>query len=596
MTSPFALRLQFLRDQLTQSSYDGFLVPMADEFQSEYVPASAQRIQFLSGFTGSAGFIIVLKDKAGFFTDGRYVLQAHQQVPTDLFQIYDSGVFSPTAWLIEHAPPYSKIAYDPWLHTAESITKLTKTMNEKNILLMAVTTNPIDAIWKDRPPAPTAPLVAYDIRFAGKSSSDKRAMIAEHLAKKNLSAAVLTDPTSVAWLLNIRGGDVANTPLPLSFAIVDAQGAVQLFVDPRKGAANLSHHLGCDVSILPIDQFSSALEHCGSYQLPIRIDPTEAASAIVDKLKSAHIKLDLGDDPCLLPKACKNDIEIEGMRAAHRRDGAALVTFLSWLEKAQIAGDVSEISADEKLASFRAQTPLYQGPSFDTISGVGAHGAIIHYRATPTTNRLLETGQLYLLDSGGQYLDGTTDVTRTIALGLPTQEMRDRYTRVLKGHIALAAIRFPEGTAGSDLDVLARQYLWAVGLDYNHGTGHGVGSYLGVHEGPQGISKRNHIALVPGMVVSNEPGYYKTGHYGIRLENLQLVTSSLDLPPAEKKMLGFESLTLVPFDRHLVDRSLLTEEERLWINTYHTKVRDQLNPLLDNNTRQWLDAATQPLA
>lgn len=592
MTSLYSSRLQALRNQLTQSGYDGFFVPMADEFQSEYVPASAQRINFLSGFTGSAGLIIVLKDKAGFFTDGRYVLQANQQVPNDLFEIYDGGQKSPTTWLKESITKGTKLAYDPWLHTFDGIEKFRKIILEKEAELSPIITNPLDVIWTDRPASPTAPIGAHDLCFTGQSSSDKRHAIAEQLVKGKLSAAILTDTTSIAWLLNIRGGDVPNTPLPLSFAILHANATVQWFVDPRKNTPSLLQYLGPDVNIKPIDQFVQALDACQSEPNPVRIDPADSASAIVERLKAANVRLDFGDDPCLLPKACKNSIEIDGMRAAHRRDGAALVKFLCWLEKAQISGEVSELSAEEKLAAYRAENKLYQGPSFDTISGVGAHGAIVHYRATSTTNRLLETGQLYLLDSGGQYLDGTTDVTRTISLGLPSPEMRDRFTRVLKGHIALASIRFPEGTSGSELDVLARQHLWAVGLDYNHGTGHGVGSYLGVHEGPQGISKRNHVPLKPGMVLSNEPGYYKAGHYGIRIESLQLVTQPVDLPDSEKKMMGFESLTLVPIDRRLIDIRLLTEQERSWLNAYHTRVRDLVGPLVDQDTGHWLDVAT----
>jgi Xaa-Pro aminopeptidase len=388
---------------------------------------------------------------------------------------------------------------------------------------------------------------------------------------------------------------VPNTPLPLSFAIIRDSGKVKWFVDPRKVTGGLQRHLGADVDIEHTEQFPHALDQLGREEKPIRIDAAESASWIIERLRTAKAKLEFGDDPCSLPKACKNSTELEGMRGAHRRDGAALVKFFAWLDRTLFADPITEISAEEKLAEFRAVNNLYRGPSFDTISGAGPDGAIVHYRATSTSDRKLESGQLYLLDSGGQYLDGTTDVTRTVAIGVPGNEQRDRFTRVLKGHIALAAIRFPEGTTGSELDVLARQYLWSVGLDYNHGTGHGVGSYLGVHEGPQGISRRSKVALKPGMVVSNEPGYYKAGSYGIRIENLQTVTEIVEIAGGEKKMLGFETLTLAPIDRKLIDVTMLTETEIAWLNAYHARVRETIRPLVDDVTAKWLDNATAKL-
>jgi Xaa-Pro aminopeptidase len=587
--------LKSLRDTLAKAGYDGFLVPMADEYQSEYVPASAQRIAFLSGFTGSAGFIAALKDKAAFFTDGRYTLQAAQQVSPDLFSIFDSGVKSQNEWLAENLTPGAKLAYDPWLHTYDSIERLKKAIAKTGAELVAAEKNPVDAIWHNRPAAPAAPIEPYEIAYAGKSADDKRIAIAGELKKKNLFAAVITDPASIAWLLNVRGGDVPNTPLPLSFAIIYANNRIKWFVDPRKLALGMQKYLGMHVESLDPGQFMHALDRLGHEDLPVRIDPTESASWIVERLQTAGAKLDFGEDPCILPKACKNSIELEGMRGAHRRDGAALVKFFAWLEEALLTDTVTEISAEEKLASFREMNNLYRGPSFDTISGTAGHGAIVHYRATTISNRKLEPGQLYLLDSGGQYLDGTTDVTRTIAIGAPTAEMRDRFTRVLKGHIALASIRFPEGTTGAELDALARQHLWAIGLDYNHGTGHGVGNYLGVHEGPQGISKRNKVPLKPGMVVSNEPGYYKAGQYGIRIENLQAVTDIAELGAAEKRMLGFETLTLVPIDRRLIDATMLTEAEREWINNYHARVRESIRPMVDEVAVKWLTEATRPI-
>lgn len=593
--SDYATRLQQLRDTMAKSGYDGFLVPMADEYQSEYVPESAQRIKFLSGFSGSAGFIAVLKDKAAFFTDGRYTLQATQQVPTDLFSVFDSGVKPLSEWLLENTNKDTKLAYDPWLHTYDSIDRLKKALASSGIELVATEANPVDTIWHDRPTQPLEPIDAYDLIYTGKSSADKRVALVEELKKNNLCAAVITDPASIAWLLNIRGNDVPNTPLPLSFAILYASGKVKWFVAPQKVTHGLNLHLGAQVTIEDPGQFIHALDQLGKETQPVRIDPAEAASAIVDRLKVAGTKLKLGDDPCVLPKACKNGTELEGMRSAHRRDGAALVKFFAWLDHELIAGTVTEISAEEKLSELRSANNLYRGPSFDTISGAGGHGAIVHYRATAASNRRLESGQLFLLDSGGQYLDGTTDVTRTVAIGAPTAEMRDRFTRVLKGHIALASVRFPEGTTGAELDALARQYLWAIGLDYNHGTGHGVGNYLGVHEGPQGISKRNKVALKPGMVVSNEPGYYKTGQYGIRIENLQAVVELVELTSSERKMLGFETLTLAPIDRRLIDVTLLTTDERDWLNNYHRRVRESLRPMIDISIVPWLLEATKSI-
>jgi len=590
--SVFAERLKSLRDELSILGLEGFLVPMADEYQSEYVPPSAQRIAFLSGFTGSAGFIIVLKDKAAFFTDGRYTLQASQQVPGDLFTVFDSADKSPSDWLSENARAGSKIAFDAWLHTADQINRLKKAIEKAAATLSPVERNLVDVIWNDRPAPPVAPIYPHDIVYAGKSSADKRNGIANDLKRKSLGSAVITDTTSIAWLLNVRGGDVPTTPLPLSFAVIHEDASVKWFVDPRKLTDQLPKHLGPDVLIEKPEDFARTLDMLAKSGKAIRIDPTESASWVVERLKSAHAKLDLGDDPCALPKACKNPTEQLGMRNCHKRDGAALAQFFAWLEGSMASNEVTEISAAEKLAAFRGVNNLYRGPSFDTISGAGGHGAIVHYKATPTTNRRLEPGQLYLLDSGGQYLDGTTDVTRTISLGAPTPEMRDRFTRVLKGHIALAAVRFPDGTVGAELDALARQYLWGAGCDYSHGTGHGVGYYLNVHEGPQGISRRSNVSLKPGMIVSNEPGYYKAGAYGIRIENLQVVTEATEIPGGDKKMLGFETLTLAPIDQRLIEVSMLTTPEREWLNAYHARVRKIITPMVDAVTAEWLDAAT----
>ncbi|MGB9152401.1 MAG: M24B family metallopeptidase, partial [Alphaproteobacteria bacterium] len=510
MTNPeIALRLSALRTEIATAGLDGFIVPMADEYQSEYVPPCAQRVAFLSGFTGSAGYIVVLKDKAAFFTDSRYTLQAAQQVPQDLFAIFNSADKTPSVWIEENMAKGAKLGYDPWLHSAEGVENLKKSLAIPGAEAAPVARNLLDIVWTNRPALPMEPIYPHEIAYAGQSSLDKRTAIAEDLKKKNIAAVVITNPTSLAWLLNVRGGDVANTPLPLSRAILHDDVTVQWFVDARKVTQALPAHLGPQVTIQSPDLFPAALDKLAQQGKPILLDPAHAASWITERLRAANGKIEFGTDPCELPKAIKNAVEIDGMRAAHRRDGAALVRFFSWLDQSWDKNHLTEMSVDHKLATFREENNNYRGPSFDTISGVGEHGAIVHYRVTSATDAPLKAGQILLLDSGGQYLDGTTDVTRTVVLGDPTPEMRDRFTRVLKGHIALAAIRFPEGTTGAELDALARRHLWDVGLDYGHGTGHGVGSYLGVHEGPQGISKANKTPLRPGMVVSNEPGYYK---------------------------------------------------------------------------------------
>ncbi len=584
----FASRLAALRALITASGYDGFLVPMADEYQSEYVPASAQRIAFLSGFTGSSGFIAVLRDKAAFFTDGRYTLQAATQIPSEIFTVFDAAVKSPTDWLAENLQADTRLAYDPWLHTDDGVTRLKKALAKSGAELVPVTENFVDAIWSERPQPPAEPIYAYDLAYTGQRSADKRAKMAAELAKNKWQAAIVTDTASVAWLLNVRGNDVPNTPLPLSFAILDDAGKVAWFVDPAKISDGLTQHVGPDVSLKKPEEFAAALDALSGKT--VRIDLTESANWIAERLRQVGAKIDNGEDPSALPRACKNPTELDGMRNAHRRDGASLSSFLAWLQQ-QPAGSVTELQAEAKLAEFRSAHNLYRGPSFDTIAGAGAHGAIVHYRATESTNTKLEAGQLFLLDSGGQYLDGTTDVTRTVAIGKPSNEMRDRFTRVLKGHIALASIRFPEGTTGAELDVLARQYLWNVGLDFNHGTGHGVGSYLGVHEGPQGISKRNKVPLKPGMVVSNEPGFYKTGEYGIRIENLQTVVELPNLTE-NRKFYGFETLTLAPIDLHVIVPELMTAPEWEWLKAYHQRVYQALSPLVADEARGWLARAT----
>ncbi len=598
-----AARLAALRGELKRRGLAGFAVPHADEHQGENLPGRAQRLTWLTGFNGSAGIALVLGDKAAIFVDGRYTLQVRDQVDTALFAPQHVTEEPPAAWIEANLPKDGKLGYDPWLHTRKQVETLGKAAEKAGGALVAVADNPIDALWTDQPPPPVAPVVAHDAAFAGRSSAEKRQELAESLKKQGLAAAVLTLPDSIAWLLNVRGGDVASTPLPLSFALLGEDGTVQWFIDPRKPAPGLARHLGNGVEIRPPAELGAALDTAGAGGRPVLADPGSAPAWIFQRLEAAGAAVTEGEDPCQLPKARKNQTELAGTRAAHSRDGAALTRFLAWLDsearaRAEAGNPVGELEAAARLAAFRRGDGDYRGASFDTISGAGANGAIVHYRASAETERLLESGSLYLVDSGGQYRDGTTDVTRTVAIGAPSGEMRDRFTRVLKGHIALATVRFPKGTTGSQLDPLARAALWRAGLDYDHGTGHGVGSYLGVHEGPQRISKvANGVALEPGMIISNEPGYYKTGAYGIRIENLVVVVESAPEGDfeGERPLYAFETLTLAPIDRALIAAELLTEEERAWLDAYHARVRETLTPLLDEATATWLAGVTRPV-
>src|SRR6516165_4335630 len=590
---PRPARLARLRQELMALELDGFVVPRADEHQGEYVPPRGQRLAWLTGFTGSAGVAVVLRDRAALFVDGRYTLQAAAQVDAQSFETRHLIDEPPARWIEAALTPGAVLGYDSWLHTPHDVERLRAGAEKAGATLRAVSENPLDKVWSGRPAAPIAPVVAHPDRFAGESAQSKRARLAHALREDEAAAMVLTMPESIAWLLNIRGGDVPHTPLPLSFAILRRDGSVSLFIDRRKLAPGLERHLGNGVTVLPPEAFGPALDALAAESGHVQADPATAACWIFDRLAAAGANIHRAADPCLLPKACKNPVELDGTRAAHRRDGAALTRFLAWLAQEAPKGGLAEIAAGDRLEALRREGDHFRDLSFATISGAGSNGAIVHYRAMPETEKRLEPGSLYLLDSGAQYLDGTTDVTRTVAIGEPTQEMRDRFTRVLKGHIALALARFPKGTTGTQLDGFARRALWQKGLDYDHGTGHGVGSYLGVHEGPQRISKApNGQALLPGMIVSNEPGYYKTGAYGIRIENLVLVRP---VEGAEREMLGFETLTLAPIDRTLIEPSLLEEEEIAWLDAYHTKVRETLTPLVDAETAHWLGEATQSI-
>ncbi|MBC8339623.1 MAG: aminopeptidase P family protein [Rhodospirillales bacterium] len=588
----FPARLDALRAELGRLGLDGFIVPRADEHQGEYVPPGSERLAWVSGFTGSAGLAVVLKDKAAIFVDGRYTLQAEAETPAGLFELCSSSGASVVDWIAENLGAKEKLGYDPWLMTLAQVNRYQAACEKADAEIKAVPENPLDAVWQDQPPPPTAAAIIHETAFAGVTAEAKRAEIADTLAGGKIDAAVLTMPDSIAWLLNIRGNDVPFSPLCLAFAVLNADASAELFIDGRKVTDALKDHLGPEVRCREPDDFAAALDTLGWEKKSVRLDPETAPAWVHQRLDAAGALIRAGADPCQLPKAKKNEVQLDGMRSAHRRDGASLTRFLAWLETKAGDGEVTEFSASETLESLRRDNEHFRGLSFATISGAGPNGAIVHYRVTPDTDRVLEPGTLYLVDSGAQYLDGTTDVTRTVAIGTPTDAMRRHFTLVLKGHIALATARFPNGTTGSQLDVLARRALWAEGLDYEHGTGHGVGHFLGVHEGPQRISKHpNRVALEPGMVVSNEPGYYETGAYGIRIENLVCVRSGEN--PANT--LSFETLTLAPIDRALIDTTLMTPDETAWLDAYHARVRDEIAPLVDTDTKAWLERVTQPL-
>ena len=589
MNTTIAARLETLRTTLRQLSLDGFIVPHGDEYASEYPPPCARRLHYVTGFTGSAGTAIILPGRAVLFRDGRYVLQAAAEVSPELFEFAHLAEDPPHAWLARNAPQGMRLGYDPWLHTPRQADALREALAKTGGTLVAVGQNPIDAIWPDRPSPPCAPIFVHPEQLAGESSASKRTRLAHDLRAEALDAAVLTDPPSIAWLLNVRGGDVPCAPLPLSFAILNRDATVDWFVDPAK----LNDLALSECRVHPLERLSGVLRGLAGKRVLLEQSgasyPGGAPSAVADILAEAGAVAVFGANPCMLPKACKNEAELAGSRAAHLRDGVALAKFLSWFERADKAA-LDELSVAAKLEEFRAASNLYRGPSFETIAGSGPNGAIVHYHADATTNRRLDSGSLLLLDSGAQYEDGTTDITRTLSLGTATPEMREMFTRVLKGHVAIAAIRFPPGTSGLLLDVLARQFLWSSGLDFAHGTGHGVGSYLSVHEGPQRISPRaDPVPLRAGMIVSNEPGYYQAGDYGIRIENLVAVREG------EDGFLDFETLSHTPIDRRLIIADMLSRQERNWLDTYHLKTRELLLQHMDEPQTRWLNWACAPL-
>ena len=589
-------RVAALRTELARRGLTGFIIPRSDRHQNEYVPASEERLAWLTGFTGSAGAAIVLMERAVLFVDGRYTLQVREQVDTSLFTIEHLVETPPDRWIETNLTSADRLGYDPWLHTVESAERLAKACAAVGATLVAVEPDLIDAIWSDRPSPPLGAVTLHDLRFAGEAAEDKLARIRAELVKLRADALVVSDPHAVAWAFNIRGADVAHTPLPLAFAVIPRAGRPTLFVDGRKLSNDVRDRLEGLADIREPADFVQALAALGQAHKTVRLDQATAADALARLVTTHGGKVARGACPIALMKAVKNPAEISGARAAHVRDGAAMTRFLAWFDREAAAGVLTEIDAVAALESFRRDTGLLKDISFPTISGAGPDGAIVHYRVTSKTNRRIAPGELFLIDSGGQYQDGTTDITRTVAVGAPTSEMRERFTQVLKGHIAIARAVFPDGTTGAQLDSFARQFLWSQGLDFDHGTGHGVGSYLSVHEGPARISKLGTTALRRGMILSNEPGYYKAGAYGIRIENLVLVVEAAAVPGAEKALNAFETLTLAPIDRRLVVTDMLTPDETDWLDGYHARVAQTLSPLVDDETRAWLAVATRPLA
>ena len=596
--SSYADRLAALREQLKSDRLDGFVVPLTDEHMSEYVGSYAQRLAWLTGFQGSAGSAVVLPEEAAIFVDGRYTLQVRSQVSDREWSYQSVPETSVTDWLKDHAREGARIGYDPWLHTRDWVKRAREALASRCAELVAVGENPIDKVWIDKPEASKARLVVQPDEYAGKSSAEKRTEIAEWLESKEADAAVIAPLDSIAWLFNVRGQDVHRTPVALAYGIVHSDGTADLFVADEKVGPDVRQHLGNGVRLHDRHAFEAALGELGGKT--VAVDPERSVAAIFDALDKAGAKILPLRDPTILPKALKNPVEIAGQKAAQERDGIAVARFLRWIDEEAPGGQVDELIASDKLEALRRESPELRDLSFDSISGAGPNGAIVHYKSSEKTNRRLETGTLYLIDSGGQYVDGTTDITRTVPIGEPTDEMRDRFTRVLKGHIAVATAVFPKGTRGTQLDSFARRPLWQAGLDYAHGTGHGVGSFLAVHEGPQRIApvtssqSGGDEPLAPGMIISNEPGYYKTGEYGIRIENLVLVVEK-EIAGAEKETLGFETLTFAPIDRRLVVKEMLSPAEIDWLNDYHAQVLEKIGPKLEGADRAWLERACAPI-
>jgi len=587
-------RLSAFREELLRRQLSGFVIPRADSQQNEYVPPSDERLAWLTGFTGSAGMAVVLINRAAVFVDGRYTLQAAKQVDTAAWTVESLIEPPPESWISGHLNAGDRLGFDPWLHTSSAAERLAKACEKAGAELVAVDSNPVDSIWTERPMPPLGPVKIHPIQFAGESESDKLDRIRGEIARLNVNALVLSDSHAVAWTFNIRGADVAHTPLPLSYALVPKDGRATIFIDHRKLSNSVRDHLEKNATVEEPDALVPRLAELAHAGATVGLDSVTAADALSRLIKAEGGKPVRLVDPVAMLKAVKNKAEIAGTRDAHQRDGAALARFLAWVDHEAPSGKLTEIDAVEALETFRRETGALKDVSFPTISGTGPNGAIVHYRVTRKSNRRIAPGDLLLIDSGAQYEDGTTDVTRTIAVGEPTDEMRDRFTRVLRGHIAIARAVFPDGISGAQIDSFARQFLWQAGIDFDHGTGHGVGSYLSVHEGPARISKLGTVPLKRGMILSNEPGYYKTDAFGIRIENLELVVEK-KIEGAERPMNGFSTLTLAPIDRRLINADRISKQELAWINAYHARVREEISPLVDEATKVWIEAATAPL-
>ncbi|MBZ9957802.1 aminopeptidase P family protein [Mesorhizobium sp. BR1-1-14] len=592
-------RVALLRQWLAENGLDGFVVPRADEHQGEYVADRSARLKWLTGFSGSAGVAIILRDRAFIFVDGRYTLQVRGEVDLGIFSIESLVDNPPANWLKDNLGKGARLGFDPWLHTIGEVKALRASAEKTGAVLVPLETNPIDIIWKDQPEPPVAPIELHPIGFAGELAKDKLARLAAAIGKEGATHAVLTDPSSIAWAFNIRGGDVPHTPLALGFAVLAADGRHRLFMDSRKFSRQVAAYLTQLAEPHEPGEFEAAVVALAKSGAKIALDPVLAADRLRMLVEDNGGEVIAAPDPARIPRATKNQAEINGSRAAHRRDGAAVAKLLCWLDR-QKPGSLDEIAVVTRLEETRRQTgeetqmPL-RDVSFDTISGAGPNGAIMHYRVSRATSRKLQAGELFLLDSGAQYQDGTTDITRTVPIGQPTEEMRERFTLVLKGMIGISTLRFPAGTRGSEIDAVARMALWKHGCDFAHGTGHGVGSYLAVHEGPQRIARTGTEKLLEGMMLSNEPGYYKEGSYGIRIENLILVTPAEQIDGGDIAMHGFETLTLAPIDVRLVRSDLLTRDELHWLDTYHARVLAEIGPMLDGETLAWLEKATAPL-
>jgi len=585
-------RIAKLRAELDRRGFDGFIVPRADEHQGEYVPKSAERLAWLTGFTGSAGTAVILRDKAALVVDGRYTVQASEQVDTSVITPVQLAEMSAEDWIAANLPEGGTLAYDPWLHTSDSLRRLEQAVKRVGGSLAPVDINLVDVIWIDRPAPPQAPVRPHPLEYAGESAAEKLERIRQKMTEAKLDALVISDPHNLAWAFNLRGGDVGHTPLPLGYAVLPRHGRASLFFDPAKITNEAGAAVGDLAEFTPISGFQGALDELGRKGGRVRIDSATGAVALIRRIEAAGGTVDIGADPIALMKAVKNRAEIAGSHAAHLRDGVAMARFLAWLDREAPKGQLTEIDAVESLEAFRIDTGALKNISFPSISGAGPNAALPHYRVTASSNRRIENNQIFLIDSGAQYEDGTTDITRTIIVGEASPEMRDRFTRVLQGHIAIARAVFPKGTTGAQIDAFARRPLWEAGLDFDHGTGHGIGSYLSVHEGPQRLAKTGTTPLEAGMLLSNEPGFYKPGAYGIRIENLILVEPRA-IPGGDRDMLGFETLTFSPIDLRLVEPAIMTAAEIAWLNDYHAAVRAKIGPHLDAETLGWLEDATR---